>query len=186
MPDPHARSAPSTVQELREFERLLADLSAQTGYALALHSYSPHNSREVARLLELLGIARPVREGDEVVIPVRLSVGSPDPGMIAVETRSLLGLMRLAAARIELGGDAAGALRHPAPGPAARGIRIHVADQPPARARVAVEYRARWYYIDDDDESSKQWFTMLQFLAGSQTPETGVGPVLTVPVTGGR
>jgi len=53
---------------------------AQAGYAVVLHSYSPHNSREVARLLDLLGIAKPVREGDDVVIPVQLSVGSPDPG----------------------------------------------------------------------------------------------------------
>ena len=81
---------------------------AQTGYAVVLHSYSPANSREVARLLDLLGIPRPVSEGDDVVIPVRLSVGSPDPGAIAIETRPLLDLMRLAAAAIELPADAGG------------------------------------------------------------------------------
>jgi hypothetical protein len=160
---------------------------AQTGYAMVLHSYSPHNSREVARLVELLGVARPAREGDDVVIPVRLSVGSPDPGAIALETRSLLELMRLAAAAIELPADTAGAARYPAAGPAGRGIRIHVADGPPAQARVAVAYRGRWYYVADDDQVSKQWFTMLQLLAGAQTPGAGgVGPVLTVPVTGRR
>jgi hypothetical protein len=74
----------------------------------------------------------------------------------------------------------------PAPGPAGRGIRIHVAPERPAQARTAVEYRGRWYYIAADDESSKQWFTMLQLLAGAQTPDTGVGPILTVPVTGRR
>ncbi|HSD43953.1 MAG TPA: hypothetical protein VLD36_19065 [Burkholderiales bacterium] len=159
---------------------------AQTGYAVVLHSYSPHNSREVARLLDLLGIQRPLREGDDVVIPVRLSVGSPDPGAIAIETRSLLELMRLAAASIELPADAVGAIRYPVSGPAGRGIHIHVAAERPAQARVAVEYRGRWYFIANEDELSKQWFSMLQLLAGAQTPSTGVGPVLTVPVTGGR
>jgi len=162
---------------------------AQTGYAVVLHSYSPHNSREVARLLELLGITRPVREGDDVVIPVRLSIGSPDPGAIAIETRSLLDLMRLAAASIELPPDAAaGAVRVRARGPAGRGVHIRVASARPAQARVAVEHRGWWYYIADDDEPSKQWFQILQLLAGAQTPgaAAGMGPVLTVPVTGRR
>jgi len=162
---------------------------AQTGYAVVLHSYSPHNSREVARLLDLLGITRPVREGDDIVIPVRLSVGSPDPGAIAIETRSLLDLMRLAAASIELPADAAaGAVRVRERGPAGRGIRIWVASARPAQARVAVEHRGWWYYIADDDGSSKHWFQMLQLLAGAQTPGAapGMGPVLTVPVTGRR
>ena len=160
---------------------------AQTGHAVVLHSYSPHNSREVARLLDLLGIARPIREGDDVVIPVRLSVGSPDPGAIAIETRSLLELMRLAAASIELPAEAAsGAVRFPERGPAGQDIRIRVASARPAPARVAVEYRGWWYYIADDDEASKLWFQMLQLLAGAQTPATaaGTGPVLTLPVTG--
>jgi hypothetical protein len=160
---------------------------AQTGYAVVLHSYSPQNSREVARLVELLGIAQPAREGEDVVIPVRLSVGSPEPGAIAIETRSLLDLMRLAAAGIQLPPEAAaGTMSFPAPGPAGRGIRIRVAAERPAQARVAVEYQGRWYYIAGDDEPSKQWFSMLQLLVGAQSPDTGVGPILTVPVAGRR
>jgi hypothetical protein len=62
---------------------------AQTGIGFVLHSYSPANSREVARLLDLLGIAKPLRDGDDIVVPVRSSVGTPEPGTIAVETRSL-------------------------------------------------------------------------------------------------
>jgi hypothetical protein len=161
---------------------------AQTGHAVVLHSYSPHNSREVARLLDLLGIKKPDREGDDVVIPVQLSVGSPAPGAISVETRSLLQLMRLAAARIELPPDTPGAARLPAAGPAGRGIRIRSAAEAPSQPRVAVQYRGRWYYIEDDDEDSKQWFLMLQLLAGAQLPDSAAGtaPVLTIPVSGRR
>jgi hypothetical protein len=162
---------------------------AQSGYGVVLHSYSPQNSREVARLLELLGVQPPAKDGDDVVIPVRRSVGTPDPGAIAIETRSLLDLIRLASAGIELEGEAAaGAIGYLQRGPAGRGIRIRVAAEPPAQARVSVAYRGRWYYIAGDDELSKQWFTMLQLLAGAQTPGAapGMGPVLTVPVTGRR
>jgi hypothetical protein len=162
---------------------------AQSGYGIVLHSYLPHNSREVARLVELLGVQGPARDGDDVVIPVRLSVGSPDPGAIAIETRSLLDLMRLASASIDLDeAVATAAIRYPARGPAARGVRIRAATERPSGARVAVPHRGRWFYIADDDELSKQWFTMLQLLAGAQTPgpAPGMGPVLTVPVTGRR
>ena len=86
---------------------------AQVRYAMVLHSYSPANTLEVARLLDLLGVAQPAREGDDIVIPVLLSVGSPDPGAIAIETRSLFDLMRLAAARIELPADAAAGAVYP-------------------------------------------------------------------------
>jgi hypothetical protein len=160
----------------------------EKGYAMVLHSYSPASSREVARLLDLLGIEKPAREGDDIVVPVRLAVGTPDPGAMAIETRSLLDLMRLAAANIELPPDAAVvALRYPEVGPAGKGIHIHSAATRPAQARVAVEYRGRWYYIENDDDAGKQWFLMLQLLASAQVPSTtDMTPLLTIPVTGRR
>ena len=163
---------------------------AKSGYAIVLHSYSPQNSQQVARLLDLLRIARPAREGDDVVIPVQLSVGAPAPDAISLETRSLLDLLRLAAASVEVppGTPGAGAGAFPRPGPAAAGLRIRSAEFQPADARVSAQYRGRWYYIDTDDEASKQWFAMLQLLASAQLPDTATGtaPVLTIPVTSRR
>ena len=163
---------------------------AQTGYAIVLHTYTPASTREVARLLELLNVTKPVREGDDIVVPVLLSAGTPAPGAIAIETRSLFNLMQLAAAHIDLPEAAvATSIKFPRPGLGARGIRIHSAATrpPPAQTRVAVEFRGYWYYIDQSDESSKLWFTMLQLLASAQVPDTSVvGPMLTIPVTGRR
>ncbi len=161
---------------------------AQSGHAVVLHTYSPTSSREVARLLDLLGIKHPEREGDDIVIPVQLSVGTPTPGAIAIETRSLLDLMRLAAASIDLPPGTRGAAHFPAPGPAGRGIHIRTSTTAPSEPRVAVQYRGRWYYIDDDDDASKQWFMMLQALVTAQLPggSSGTAPVLTIPVTGRR
>jgi hypothetical protein len=158
-----------------------------TGSAIVLHSYSPQNSREVARLLELLAIRKPERDGDDVIIPVQLSTGSPSPNTISLETRSLLDLMRLAAASIELPADTPGAARFPTPGPAAHGLRIRSAEQHPPESRVSTQYRGRWYYIDNNDDASKQWFQALQLLAGAQPAEgAGMAPVLTIPVSGRR
>lgn len=157
---------------------------SQSGYGLVIHSYSPANTHEVEKLLALLGMKYPVLSGNDIVIPVQLSVGSPDPGSIAIETRSLFDMMRIAGATIDLAPDTSGVGRLPVPGPAARGLRIRSGTTPPADARVATQYRGRWYYIADDDELSKQWFTVLQLLAGAPAGGGSAAPVLTIPVTG--
>jgi hypothetical protein len=142
------------------------------------------------RLLELLNVTKPVREGDDVVVPIALSAGTPSAGSISIETRSLFNLMQLAAARIDLPQGAEGfSVKYPRPGSGARGIHIHSSSTrpPPAETRVAVEFRGTWYYIDQSDEPSKHWFTMLQLLASAQVPDTSVvGPMLTIPVTSRR
>lgn len=113
----------------------------------------------------MLNIKKSVREGDDVVIPVRLSAGTPDPGAISIETRSLFNLLQLAAARIEVPEDpAAGAVRFPTPGLPGQGVRILSSISPPGQARVAVEYRGYWYYIEQTDAASKQWLAMIQLL----------------------
>ncbi|KJK24244.1 hypothetical protein UB46_12010 [Burkholderiaceae bacterium 16] len=159
---------------------------SQSGYGLVIHSYSPDNTREVAKLLSLLGVKSPVLAGDDITIPVQLSVGSPDPGSIAIETRSLFDMIRIAGATIDLASDTSGVARQPAPGPAAGDLRIRSGSAPPADARVATQYRGRWYYIDGDDQLSKQWFTVLQLLAGAPAGVSSAAPVLTIPVTGRR
>lgn len=157
-------------------------------FAMVLHSYTPHNTAEVARLIELFGIAKPEREGDDIVIPVRLFAGSPPPGVLAIETRSLLELMRIAAAGIELPKNLDAVATHfPELGPAGKGVRILSTETKPVQTRTAVEYRGRWYYIEQGDEETKQWFTMLQLLANARVPEAvSAHPLLTIPVTGRR
>ena len=55
----------------------------------------------------------------------------------------------------------------------------------PARALVAVPYRGYWFYIDDTDHETKSTFSLLLELSRLELAgKTGVGPVLTLPVTG--
>jgi len=160
---------------------------AQTGHALTLHSYSPARSREVARLLELLGVRGPAREGADVIMPIEFSVGVPTPGSISIETRSLLQLMQLAAAGIALPAELEPTSRSfPPTGPAGRDIRIQSSATRPANTRLATEYGNRWYYIDAADQSSKQWFFTLQLLSNAQLPDKSLGltPLLTIPSSG--
>jgi hypothetical protein len=158
------------------------------GFGFVVHGYARASAREAARLIELLGVAKPPREGGDVVVPMVLAAGDPEGDTVAIETRSLSAMMRLAAASIELPPDTVGAMRFGEAGPAGRAIRIRSSVDRPARSRVAVEYRGRWYYVDEADETSKQWFAMVTLLFSAQVPEpaSAVAPMLTIPVAGRR
>lgn len=159
---------------------------AQSGFAMVLHGYSPHSTREAHRLLHLAGIRQPEREGDDLVVPVQAALGAPPPNTLVLQTRTVLDLMRIAAAAVDLPPDSVGAMPVSAPGPAGAGLRIRVAGAEPAHARVATQYRGRWYWVADDDLVSKQWFTLMRLVVDSQLPDHSLGgmPTLTIPVAG--
>jgi len=62
-------------------------------------------------------------------------------------------------------------------------MTIHSQEEHPRQAYIAVQHRGWWFYIADDDQSSKATFTLLNFLFSLQAA-TGKGeaPVLTLPV----
>ena len=154
------------------------------GAAMVLRGHARASSGEVMRILEYLGITNPVREGDAAIVPIQISTAPPQQGVIPIETRSLFSLMQLAAASIDLPADvAATARQYPERGFAGRDVRILSDASQPAQARVAVEHRGRWYYIDDTDQRSKAWFQLLQLLASSEVSDTpsAPGPILTLP-----
>jgi len=66
-----------------------------------------------------------------------------------------------------------------------RVMAIHSQQDRPQNAYVTVAYRGSWFYIADDDHSSKATFGLLNFLF-SLTAESGRGgsPLLTLPVGG--
>jgi len=199
-PDFGELSAPPVDPRFEEIARLLETLhrrgslywarlpDASSGVGFVLHGYAPQGTLEAERLLDLLGIPRPVVEGGDVIVPMVLAAGAPGAGTVAIETRSLNAMMRLAAAGVEVSGESRGALRFPPRGPGGEGVRIRSSAERPDGARVAIEYRGRWYYIDDADEASKRWFAMVALLFSAQVPETGVSvaPMLTIPVSGRR
>jgi hypothetical protein len=62
-------------------------------------------------------------------------------------------------------------------------MHIHSQQDRPQRAYIAVQHRAWWFYIADDDPSSKATFNLLNILFSLQAA-TGKGksPILTLPV----
>ena len=64
-----------------------------------------------------------------------------------------------------------------------RVLRIRSQAEPPDDAYVTIPYRGSWFYIADDDRSSKTTFSLLSFLFSLQSAAgKGKSPLLTLPV----
>jgi hypothetical protein len=64
-------------------------------------------------------------------------------------------------------------------------MTIHSQRDRPKHAAVAVRHRGWWFYLADDDQSSKKTFGLLNILLSLQSVGTkGGAPVLTLPVGG--
>jgi hypothetical protein len=65
-------------------------------------------------------------------------------------------------------------------------IRVKSQKVRPAHAFVATKYRGYWFYIDDDDLTSKSTFALILELYGLELAGgVGPGPIVTVPIGGG-
>jgi hypothetical protein len=62
-------------------------------------------------------------------------------------------------------------------------MTIHSQQDRPQRASVAVRYRGWWFYIADDDQTSKSTFGLLNILFSLQSSSgEGKSPLLTLPI----
>jgi hypothetical protein len=154
-------------------------------------------TEEVARLLRLDPAAGSYRmyPGDELG-----QLNPPKhPGQdLLVSTRSLIGVLQFASKSVQVpqahvdeglvrdrgdGGnevyDWSGALSGL--------IRVKSQKVRPAHAFVSTKYRGYWFYIDDDDLTSKSTFALILELYGLELAGgVGPGPIVTVPVGGGN
>jgi len=111
---------------------------------------------------------------------------SPEPGRVAVLTRSILGALAQLSLQIDVPPD--DVARHwtlPSVGnigPEHRPVVIiHSGAAAPADAFTSVQYRRTWFWIAEDDFDSKVAFTVLQILLALARTETAPGAIVTIP-----
>jgi hypothetical protein len=109
---------------------------------------------------------------------------------LAMQTRSLLHILSLLAAQVEVppehvtqGRAAPGAVEAEQQGaPTVRLARIRCSKKNPADAYVAVQYRGYWFWIDDRDLKSKRTFAfMMMLFTLADTGEKQGLPLITIP-----
>jgi hypothetical protein len=140
------------------------------------------DSRELRRLLGL------APDGEEFKLVFgRIASGDRE---LAVQTRSLLHILGILAAQVEV------PVEHVAEGRATPGIReaeqegsqvvrlarIHSSNNKPDDAYVAIHYKDQWFYIDDTDLKSKRTFAFMMLLFTlSDSGEKQNLPLITIP-----
>lgn len=114
-----------------------------------------------------------------------------DPSELAVLSRSMIEVMNEMSADIEVpAGDVSSGRTYASAQLAADAspydqprVRIHSGMKPPSDAFTAVHYRDTWYWISDQDFTSKRSLTfLLLFFALAETGVVPEAPVLTIPV----
>jgi hypothetical protein len=136
-----------------------------------------------ADLLELLGLDPTLRS-----FPIRFGFGKGRPGEIRMDTRSLIEILNILEAQMEVpGDDVAAGKTYPtrvagedlAALPA---VAIRTSELKPFDSFVAVEYRGTWFHVDDGDFRSKRVFTVLMLILNLvENIGSEQVPVITIP-----
>jgi len=108
---------------------------------------------------------------------------NPDPGVVAVRTRSLMQILSTLGAGVRI------QTNHPAyhsavpldPGLAPRGFSVQSGKEKPAEAFVAVPYEGLWFWIDRRDLASKATLAAVTLLFNFLEGGSKASPVLTIP-----
>ncbi len=187
-PDPRFERFVALMAELTDIGCLHWVERKPGDYAIAIDPCGAEHAESVTTLLQLLGVAPPVT-GSSVVLPVGLALQRTADTDVSFTTRSIVGLMQLLSAAVDVPQadlDSGAAKRYGPMGPI--GTRLHVAfsKDRPEHAAVAVPYRGGWFYIDERDQLTKRFFRLLTTLwtiTLNDNTGTARAPVLTVPVS---
>jgi len=174
----------STADKLTFFQSNAED----NAYSVWIHDYLPNHSEDVRAFLRLLAIEGIAVDGGDIVLPVALALRRATNQSIAIQTRSVLDIGRIASASVdvpEADREKGLTLNFAKSGLAGDYIRVRRAAERPPTVAAATRFRNWWYYIAGDDLGSKQYFLLFETLMSVQLSDAaakGNAPVLTVPV----
>jgi hypothetical protein len=131
----------------------------------------------------------PTDDSKNIILPVYFALKGRELGGIGISTRSTADLIEILKAAIELPPehDRAGlAINYPPMGLAGKDIHIRSSNDKPETASLAVKYRGYWFYIDETDLPTKQFFRALRLfwsVSVASSADQMAAPVLTIPVS---
>ena len=190
-PDPRFERFVAIITRLTQADRLhWAEDPGQSGrFSIVIDHYAPSFTAEVRELLGLLGLAAPTDPYARLILPVFLALDGRDSGGLGMTTRSVGDLVEMLSAAVKVPEQdlrKGAATTYPPLGLAGSGLRIHHSQSGPEHAAVAVQYRDRWFYIDESDQATKRFFRLMAALwsvtIAESAPKGSAAPVLTVPV----
>ncbi len=180
----------AVTNRLSRADKLAFVVSGEKGkaYHVWLHDYLPDFRQDVEEFLNLLSIEGVAPDGSDISLPVIGALRRSRNKSIAIQTRSVLDIGRIASASVDVPEtdlEQGLTVLFPETGPTGKFIHVRRAAERPPKAMAATRFEDWWYYIAGDDGYSKQYFTLFTALMSVQLTETAAesrAPVLTVPV----
>ena len=159
-------------------------------FSIVIDQSEARHAAQVKQLLGILNLPAAKAGQRQVVIPVFLALDGAAVGGLGITTRSVWDLVEILSAAIEVPAtdEAAGVVDPaPPPGRVGRHLKIAFSTEEPEHAYIAVAYRDGWFYIDERDLVTKEYFRLLGSL-WTMTMSKAIGqgaaaPLLTVPVS---
>ena len=137
----------------------------------------------IDRLRVLLGLDHDVSEPHVVY-----GTGPGARGQIVVQTRSMMEVLATLGSRVLVprnhvaAGRTLATVEDPAGVAPVAQVRIFSSMLPPQTAFTSVRYADHWFWIDDEDYSSKRAFTFLLLLSALvESAGDGRAPLVTIP-----
>jgi hypothetical protein len=162
----------------------------ETQIAFIIRDYEPDYSTTVYELLRLLNVPKPKGKSKDIIVKTVLAFEQTEPMSVAVLTRSVIDIMELLAAAVDVPEEdqiSGAAIQFPKAGLPGKDIEIRRSEDKPKKASISVKYRGYWFYVDDTDQVTKQALRLLQFLNSAMTGEAAskghVRPALTIPIS---
>lgn len=179
---PAAASAPTSSPSSSDVKSAISQASSghEHVYLSFSASIDPDLEATTAEAKGLLGI--PPDESQAEVVYGRM----PEPGQVAILTRSMLGVLNQLAIQIDVPPEDVARYRTlPTVGNVGLERRpvviIRSGAKVPARVFTSVKYGPTWFWIAEDDFDSKLAFTVLQVLLALARTETVPGTIVTIP-----
>jgi hypothetical protein len=167
------------------------DPRKEFNFDIVIRDYAPQFTEKVGEYLQLLNLPMPVDTSKDIVLPVYFAVREKGHYGVAMFTRSTEDLIEILRATIELPEAHAGAgiaIDYPPVGLAGEGVRIITSEEKPRNSPLATKYRGYWFYIEDSNLTTKEFFSALKMFWSASIKSTAdqtAAPVLTIPVGGG-
>jgi hypothetical protein len=172
------------LRALQQANAVEAEITKEQGRAevwiqfRAIAASTPELAGQVAEVKALLGISAQLDRAKVV-----FGTLNPDPGVVAIRTRSLMQILSTLGAGVEI------PQAHPAhrnaipfdPSLAPRGFTVHSGKEKPAEVFVAVPYEGLWFWMDRDDLPSKTTLATVTLLFNFLEGGSKASPVLTIP-----
>jgi hypothetical protein len=190
--DPRFDEVTRLVTELTHGHRLhWVERSGKEGeFSLVIDQSDPTYASQVRQLLQLLDLPPAPQQEPLLVIPIKLALGGSKDGGVGISTRSVWDMVAILAARVEVPeADQHDGIvvQAPPPGRLGRTLQINYTSEEPENAYIAVEYRDGWFYIDERDMATKQYFKLLgglwSMVMSNAAGQGAAAPVLTLGVS---